>query len=206
MNLFDLCLDCKTIPKDWLLARVTLIFKKGDPACCHNYGPICLTTAAYKIFATLLSGRLQAAGVEDKLWKSQFGFRRGRSTTDAIYVARRVIELACAQRHGQIQFLALDWRKAFDSVAVDALLDALRQFGLPTDFGQMVSALMLNREFFVEECGHKQVRHKIDEVWNHPRMYSQSSAFCHCNDRLNDRCCGVAPTCVSRSIFIGDVV
>ena len=89
------------------------------------------------------------------IWRSQFGFRRGCSTTDAIYAARRQIELACARRNGQISLLALDWRKAFDSVNVDSLLDALRRFGLRAKFRQVVAGLMLKRSFYVEEYGCK---------------------------------------------------
>jgi len=153
LELFNRCLELRQVPREWLEARVTLIFKKGDPASCDNYRPICMTTVAYKIYTTMLKQRLLKAGVEDRIWHSQFGFRRDCSTTDAIYAARRQIELACARRHGCISLLALDWKKAFDSVNVDSLMDALRRFGLPSAFCQVVSGLMLDRSFYVEESG-----------------------------------------------------
>ena len=40
----------------------------------------------------MLRHRLLEAKVEDNLWPTQFGFRRGASTEQAIYVARRRIE------------------------------------------------------------------------------------------------------------------
>ena len=52
LQLFNSCLETRSVPRGWLTARVTLIFKKGDPAVCDNYRPICLTTIAYKIFAS----------------------------------------------------------------------------------------------------------------------------------------------------------
>ena len=49
--------------------------------------------------------------------------------------------------------MALDWAKAFDSIAPDALITALRRFGLPDPFCEIVSQIYSCRSFFVEECG-----------------------------------------------------
>ncbi len=76
------------------MQRVALIFKKGDPAACSNYMPICLTMVAYRIYASLMKQRLLDGGLDARLWPSQFGFRKDCSAVDAIYVARRHIELA----------------------------------------------------------------------------------------------------------------
>ena len=97
--------------------------------------------------------RLLQAGIDAHLWYTQFGFRIKRCTEDAIFVARRRIETAIAQRHGAISLLALDWRKAFDSVNLASLLDALRRFGFPDDFISIINGLMRDRSFFVEEFG-----------------------------------------------------
>ena len=154
--LLDFCNSCLTsgvYPTDWLTARVTMIFKKGDPSTSENYRPICLLCITYKIVAAMLKQRLLDAGVDCKLWPSQFGFRAGRSTLDGIFVVRRLIEAACAHRSGQSSILALDWQKAFDSIHVDSLLDALRRFGIPSGFIDTVAALLKSRKFFVSESG-----------------------------------------------------
>jgi hypothetical protein len=101
----------------------------------------------------MLKQRLLDAGVEDALWRSQFGFRTGHGTEDAIFVARRRVEQARAQRNGKISLLALDWKKAFDSINVVSLIDALRRFGLPQDIVDMVKASLEARRFYVSECG-----------------------------------------------------
>ena len=85
------------------------------------------------------------AGVEARLWKSQFGFRRGHGTEDAIFVALRKIEQACAERNGSIRLLALDWKKSFDSISVDNLLDALRRFGFPDRCLRLIASMMRQR-------------------------------------------------------------
>ena len=59
----------------------------------------------------MLKGRLLASGLDSRIYKTQFGFRCGRSTEDCIYVTRRVLELAHARRNGKVTLLALDWAK-----------------------------------------------------------------------------------------------
>ena len=81
----------------------------------------------------------------------QYGFRKSRGTSDAVFIGRRIIETTCAQRSGRLSLVALDWAKAFDSVNVDSLLDALRRFGIPHSFIDVVAALLRNRKFYVED-------------------------------------------------------
>ena len=153
LDLYNTCWASGSVPKDWLTARVAMIFKKGDPAESANYRPICLTAVAYRVYASMVKQRLLDAGLDSRLWPSQFGFRKGLSTVDALYVARRRIELACAQRDGQISLLALDWAKAFDSVHVGRLLFCLRRFGVKGVALNAIESLMQDRRFFVEDCG-----------------------------------------------------
>lgn len=112
-----------------------------------------MLSIAYKILATMLKQRLVDAGIEQRLWETQYGFRKQRGTVDAIYIARRRIELACAQRQGRVSLLALDWRKAFDCINVQSLLDALRRLGLPAHFVNLVASIMDGRCFHVRDFG-----------------------------------------------------
>ena len=128
-----------------------MVFKKGDPSLAENHRPICLTVVAYRIHAWLLKQRLLDGGLDDRLWSSQFGFRKRRSTEDAIYVIRRRIELAHAQRNGQLHLLALDWKRAFDSVNISSLVALLHRFGIPAKFVQASESLMLESNFYVED-------------------------------------------------------
>ena len=99
----------------------------------------------------MLKQRLLDSGADAKLWFSQFGFRRSRSTLDAVFVARRRIEVAMANWGGRLSLLALDWRKAFDSVNVDALIFALRRFGIPPKLLRVISHSHAERFFVVRD-------------------------------------------------------
>ena len=124
--------------------------------------PICLLNVAYKIVAMVLLKRLLAAGADDRLWGSQFGFRRCRSTEDALHCVRRAIEGAWAHKGGRIHALALDWAKEFDSINTEALLNALRRFGLPSHVLSVIQSMYSNRTFQVFECGMESARRRQD--------------------------------------------
>ena len=50
---------------------------------------------------------------------------------------------------------ALDWRKAFDAINPEAMLVALRRFGLSQHILDMISAIYIDRSFYVQDCGHQ---------------------------------------------------
>jgi len=130
-----------------------LEIKKGDPSLCGNYRPISLLNLGYKIFASLILGRLKEGGVDDLLWPTQYGFKKGRGTTDALFLIRRKLERVWNAKDEKAWLLALDWAKAFDSIAPESLLSALARFGLPAHFVEVIHAIYAKREFFVHECG-----------------------------------------------------
>ena len=95
-KLVQTCWTGQTIPEAWHLAQVALIFKKGKVEDCSNYRPLSLVNVADKVYALIILNRLKRSGAEARIWQSQYGFRRGRSTTDALHVVRRRIEAAWA--------------------------------------------------------------------------------------------------------------
>ena len=153
LELCNIIWDRKKIPDDWRTARVATLYKKGDPALCDNYRPISLLAVGYKLFAAMLLRRLKRAGAEQRVWSTQCGFKSSTGTVDALFMARRILEGAWAEKGGSAVLLALDWAKAFDSIRPDALLTALRRFGVPEPFSHMVQDIYKNRTFLVQDAG-----------------------------------------------------
>ena len=65
-------------------------------------------------------GFLEEQGV---IYVNQFGFRKNRSTTHALTIIRRIIELgerkksdSRTHRSNSIELVLLDWEKAFDKI------------------------------------------------------------------------------------------
>ena len=129
------------------------MYKKGTPTDCNNYRPISLVSVLYKVYAKILLNRLKEAGAETRVWSRQFGFKSGCSTEDALYIVRRRIEQAWASRGGRTFLLALDWRKAFDSISPARLMHALKRFGLNESMLNAVAEIYTDRSFHVRDEG-----------------------------------------------------
>jgi len=68
-------------------------------------------------------------------------------------VLRRQIDLAWAQRAGKVCIMALDWKRAFDSINPHAMIAGLKRFGLTDHVLGVVSAIYSQRAFRVQDCG-----------------------------------------------------
>ena len=153
LDFCNLCWRTKTVPDSWHNARVRMIFKKGDPAQRDNYRPISVLNLGYKVFAALLLQRLKHGGADQHISPTQFGFKTGHGTTDALFVVRRLLERVWNSKDETLLLLALDWAKAFDAISPACLLKSLSRFGLPNAFVEMIGAIYSSRTFFVSECG-----------------------------------------------------
>ena len=143
------------VPAQWHESRVIALFKKGDMGSCGNYRPISLINNGYKLLASIILTRMKTGGADDRIWGTQFGFRKGRGTADAILLARRLLEQANQRKDGKICMVALDWAKAFDSISPDRLLFSLRRFGIPEHMVGVIGAIYDNRKFFVKMGEHE---------------------------------------------------
>ena len=81
----------KEVPLELTQARVVLLYKKGSTADLANYRPISLLNAIYKVVASILKVRLEK-GSRGKAAQTQFGFRKGKGTANAIQIIRRTID------------------------------------------------------------------------------------------------------------------
>ena len=113
-----------------------------------------------KLFAIVLLQRLKGAGAEQRIWRTQFGFKSNSGTRDALLLARRLIDRAWDQKEGKLIYLALDWAKAFDSISPAALVDALSRFGIPPKMLKTIKAIYTNRTFQVRGAGNTSAPHR----------------------------------------------
>ena len=75
-----------SIPEDWKSSVVLQIYKgKGDPMQCGSYRGIKLLEHAMKVVERIVEHRIQQQIEIDDM---QFGFKKGKGTTDAIFMAR----------------------------------------------------------------------------------------------------------------------
>ncbi len=84
IDLFNQRWANKLIPTDWHVSRIIALFKKGDIGDCNNYRPISLIVVTFKLLAHILLQRLKSGDAESCIWHTQFGFKSGRGTHDAL--------------------------------------------------------------------------------------------------------------------------
>jgi len=130
--------------------------KKGDRAICGNSRGISLLSVAGKLLARVMLIRLLTYVFDTVVPEAQCGFRRARSTTDMIFVAR-LLQEKCKEQHGDLFIAFIDLTKAFDSVDRDLLWQVLGKFGCPPHFHS------ISRESHADECPRRAVRRNVEE-------------------------------------------
>lgn len=147
-NLVEGCFPCI-----WKRARLVLL-RKGDKLLdsVSSYRPLCLLDCAGKLLEKILDNRIRHFLESTKaLADSQYGFRKERSTTDAIIKLRKAVENN--RPSIRIGVLALDVKNAFNSVPWVRIIDAMREKALPVYLQQMIESYLSQRDIMFEESG-----------------------------------------------------
>ena len=76
-------------PDEWKKVKIKVIHKKGDVENVSNYRPICSLLTIYKLFSTILYGRLYPV-LDQKQAEDQAGFRKTYQTTDHLATYRLI--------------------------------------------------------------------------------------------------------------------
>ena len=97
--------------------KIKVMYKKGDVENVSNYRPICSLLALYKLFSTILYGRLYPM-LDQKQAEDQSGFRKTYQTTDHL-ATYRLIEQKCHEWGIKMWTATVDFTKAFDSTQID---------------------------------------------------------------------------------------
>ena len=112
------------IPKEWKMANVVPIFKKGSKGGVENYRPISLTCLVMKVFERIIKEKLLSI-TNDLLNPRQHGFLAHKScTTNMVNFCD---SLAISLNDNIVNHVIyFDFAKAFDSVNHDILLNKLK--------------------------------------------------------------------------------
>ena len=158
-------------------ANVASIYKKGYPSKLENYRPRALLQVFYKILAALI--KLRLADVID-LWISntQFGFRPKKSTAQAIFIARRLVDMT--ERQGNnITLVCLDWQKAFDKVDQQRLVEVLQRLHTPPNLLQTIRNMYENTQFRVV-MGEANQNTRLKKLESDKDAHSAHTCFAFC--------------------------
>uniref|UniRef100_A0A914US57 Reverse transcriptase domain-containing protein n=1 Tax=Plectus sambesii TaxID=2011161 RepID=A0A914US57_9BILA len=127
-DIFNKIVNQNKMPARWSTSTTVPIFKKkGSPTDCANYRPIRLLSHTMKILERVIDSRLRAIV---NISPQQCGFVRGKSTSDAIFATRQLIE-KFSEKKAPLHLAFLDLEKAFDRTPHAAIEAALRAHEVP---------------------------------------------------------------------------
>ena len=86
--------------------------------------------------------------IKSSISDSQFGFRPGRGTTDAIFIIRKLIEKA-KEHQIPLNFHFIDFKAAFDTIWREAHWKMLLKIGIPNKLVEIIKNLYDNTEFSI---------------------------------------------------------
>ena len=126
------------VPQQWKDAVITVLHKKGDKTIWGKCRDFLLVSHAGKILLKMVAGRLSTyCKAKGLLPEEQCGFPSDRSTTDMMFVVRR---LQGIRRKAEMSLIMcfIDLQKAYDTVDRTLLWQVLTRIGVPP---QMIAVI-----------------------------------------------------------------
>jgi len=128
--IFKKSLNTAKMPRDWKLANVTPLYKKGSKSDPANYRPVSLTSVVCKVMEGLIREKMVKHLDETAAFsKLQHGFMQGRSCLTNLLETFESWTEALDKGYG-LDVLYLDFKKAFDTVPHKRLLIKLKEQGI----------------------------------------------------------------------------
>ncbi|KAK3525223.1 hypothetical protein QTP86_023307 [Hemibagrus guttatus] len=181
-NLFNRVLESERMPEEWRRSVLVPIFKnKGDVQSCSNYRRIKLMSHTMKVWERVVEARLRKV-VE--ICEQQYGFMPRKSTTDAIFALRILME---KYRDGQreLHCVFVDLEKAYDRVPREELWYCMRKSGVAEKYVRVVQD-MYERSRTVVRCAVGQTEEFKVEVGLHQGSALSPFLFAIVMDQLSE--------------------
>ena len=118
--LFSIIWSSLSIPGTWLHSSITCLYKKGKRSLPENYRALSVGANLSKILSRVILNRI-GDSYEQSMSETQFGFRRGRSTCDAIFILNNIIN----KYDGLLVATFVDLTAAYDHIPRDFLFRVL---------------------------------------------------------------------------------
>ena len=148
--MFNQSISQSVFPNLCKIARVVPVYKSGNKDDVSNYRPIANLPFISKVFEKLTAIRI--TNFIDKfnlLDDRQFGFRQGRSTSDAIFTFLEYIYKNLDKKKHVVSIF-IDFSKAFDLVDHHILLCKLHHFGFRGIVLKWFKSYLIDRSQYVD--------------------------------------------------------
>ncbi|KAK3553750.1 hypothetical protein QTP70_009196 [Hemibagrus guttatus] len=179
--LFNRVLESEKMPEEWRSVLVPIFKNKGDVQSCSKYRGIKLMSHTMKVWERVVEAKLRKV-VE--ICEQQYGFMPRKSTTDAIFALRILME---KYRDGQreLHCVFLDLEKAYDRVPREELWYCMRKSGVAEKYVRVVQD-MYERSRTVVRCAVGQTEELNVEVGLHQGSALSPFLFAIVMDQLSE--------------------
>jgi hypothetical protein len=160
---FARLLDLGQVPTDWKCARISPLFKEGDPADPSKYRMLAVSSVLYRLFANVLRHVLTGWCKEHKaIPDEQFGFYPGRCAQHPMFILRHLVQAQRqAKKLGQavdskVFSAFIDFKQAYDHIPRFMLWEHLKErVGLPPLILRAIQGLYESDEYVLVDAGHR---------------------------------------------------
>lgn len=141
VDIFNVILNSGNFPESWTKGFIVPVYKKGDKDDAKNYRGITLLSNFGKLFTCILNSRITNWCENNTIISdAQFGFRKGRSTVDAIFILHSLIE-HILNKNNRLYCSFIDMKQCFDSIYRNALWLKLYKLGLNGKILRIIRAM-----------------------------------------------------------------
>lgn len=153
-EVFKACIDLGHFPKPWKKSETILILKDKarDTANPRSYRPIMLLPALGKLLERVLVDWMERwISSIPGMYTKQYGFRKNKSTEDAIMEVTSHVK---GSRHKYVLGIFFDITGAFDNLWWPSIMHRLRDLNCPTGLFNIL------RSYFADRCTEHRGRHQ----------------------------------------------
>ena len=138
-------------PTTWTVNYLKPIHKKGKTTDPNNYRGLAIGSAFGKLFIIILLNRLTKYIDHKKLISpNQIGFMKGSSTSDHVFLLQTIIEKVVKKGKKRLYVAFIDFKKAYDTVDRDILLQRFKSLGINGIFLRNIAAMYTRTEYSVK--------------------------------------------------------
>ena len=137
-------------PTAWTNNFLKAIYKSGPTDDPGNYRGLAIGSAMAKLYSSILLRRLEDYILDNGiLTKNQIGFIRGFRTADHIFVLKTLIT-KYTQNKGRLYAAFIDFKKAYDMVNRETLLENLKVYGIDGRMWDNISAIYKTVQYSIK--------------------------------------------------------
>ena len=135
-------------PSMWKSGKICPVPKKGPSSSIKNYRPVCLASNIGKVVEAVVRSRVTDY-IDNLLPENMFGFRKNRSTCDALI---SLIDTVRGHRANgkKVAILCLDATAAFDTLSHHLIIETLKRMGAGPLMINWSRDFLSNCEYFVQ--------------------------------------------------------